>query len=124
MTDATFHEINQMISKYLRERDWDSNTPRSIAISISLEASELLEHYQWHEDPVGNQEELANELADVLIYAFQFAEATGIDIPLAIRNKLKHNSKKYPAESFKGKNSAEQQKVWIDKKLSYKKDYI
>ena len=121
-SDITFEEISQLIRKHLEERDWLNNPSRGLAISIALEANELLEHYQWHDEPVGDKQALAEELADILIYAFQFAQKNDIDIPTAITQKLEKSAQKYPAEKFKGKSSADMQKAWIDAKLHHKKE--
>lgn len=121
MSDATFNEIAQLIQKHLEERGWENNPPRGLATSIALEASELLEHYQWSDEPVGNKDELASELADIFIYAFQFAQVNNIDIPEAITKKLAEAAKKYPANSFKGKNQDEQREAWIQAKLNHQK---
>ncbi len=121
-SDKTFQDINQIIWDYLEARDWHKNPPRGLATSILLEAGELLEHYQWRDEPVGNREELAEELADIFIYAFQFAQVTGIDITEAIEKKLTKTAKKYPAETFKGKGEAERTASWLDAKVNYKKE--
>lgn len=118
---ATFKEVSALIHKHLEERDWHNNPPRSIAISIALEAAELLEHYQWAEDSVGNKEEVASEIADIFIYGFQLSQIYDINIPDAIEHKLKKTAAKYPAGAFKGKSKEEQGKVWIDAKLKHKK---
>jgi len=120
--DTTFEEIQELIRKHLEERDWMSSPSRGLAISIVLEASELLEHYQWQDEPVGDKQALAEELADILIYAFQFALKNGIDIPAAIKQKLAKSAQKYPAEMFKGKSGKEMQAAWIDAKLQHKKE--
>ena len=65
-------------------------TPRNLAISLSLEAGEVLEHFQWGEDDV-NREELAGELADVALYLLQIASISGIDLEQAILDKLQRN---------------------------------
>jgi NTP pyrophosphatase (non-canonical NTP hydrolase) len=65
-------------------------TPRNLAISLSLEASEVLEHFQWGEDAVDRQE-LAGELADVALYLMQIASISGIDLEQAILDKLQRN---------------------------------
>lgn len=107
---------------YLKERDWHKkNSSRSIATSIVLEASELLEHYQWGEEPVGDQSALADELADIFIYSIEFAQANKIDIAQAIKDKLAVAKKKYPAKNFKGKSSVASKKVWLDAKLKHDK---
>jgi len=121
-SDETFEDINQLIWQHLDDRDWTDLNARSLAISLSLEANELLEHYQWSEDSVGDREELAMELADTFIYAFQFAQATGIDVSAAIRAKLAKAAQKYPAELFKGKSGAEERAAWINVKKNYRKD--
>ncbi|HEY3311874.1 MAG TPA: nucleotide pyrophosphohydrolase [Anaerolineales bacterium] len=66
-------------------------TPRNLSISLSLEAAEILEHFQWREQPA-DQAELAGELADVALYLLQLASITGIDLEQAILDKLKLNS--------------------------------
>lgn len=96
-SNVTFEEVNQLIWKYLVERGWHTNTPRSFATSIAIEAAELLEHYQWSDTPVKDKNEVAHELADVLIYCFEFAQATDIDIAAAMQEKLALAAKKYPA---------------------------
>jgi dCTP diphosphatase len=112
-SDITFEEINQLIWKHLVERDWHHNPPRGLATSIALEAAELLEHYQWTDEPVGGKEDIAAELADVLIYSFELAQALDIDIAAAIKAKLLKAATKYPAEQFKGKDSDEKKRAWL-----------
>lgn len=121
-SDTSFEEINQLIYQHLVERDWHDNPARGLAISIALEASELVEHYQWGDTPVGSKDELAEELADVFIYAFQFAQVNDIDIPEAIAKKLQKAALKYPAEKFKGKKGDERKKAWLDSKLNHHKN--
>lgn len=117
----TFEELNQRIWKYLEARDWHNNTPRNLATSMVLEASELLEHYQWSDKPVGDKEELGEELADILIYAFQFAHQNDIDIPAAIEDKLQKVEKKYPAEMFKDINGHDRNSAWYEAKKNHQK---
>jgi len=118
-SQKTFEEISEHIRKHLEARDWQDNPARGLAVSISLEASELLEHYQWNDSAVGSKEDLASELADIFIYAIQFAQATGIDITEAIEQKLQEAAKKYPAEQFKGKEPGAKHDAWIAAKLNY-----
>jgi NTP pyrophosphatase (non-canonical NTP hydrolase) len=121
-SDTSLEEINQLIWKHLVERDWQDNHPRGIAISIALEANELLEHYQWSEKAVGDKQALAEELADIFIYAFQFAQLHDIDIAEAIKLKLAKAAKKYPADQFKGKKPDDKRAAWIKAKTTYKKE--
>lgn len=65
-------------------------TPRNLAISLSLEANEVLEHFQWREE-TKNKEELAGELADVTLYLLQLASVSGIDLEAAVLHKLEQN---------------------------------
>lgn len=106
MHDAaiTIAELQKLVMNFVQERNWRS-TPRSLAISICIEAAELLEHFQWDDYPEYTKEkkridEIRNELADVLIYCLQFAAATHIGIAEAIAKKLARNAKKYPARLF------------------------
>jgi NTP pyrophosphatase (non-canonical NTP hydrolase) len=120
-SDATFEEVNQQVWKHLEERDWHNNPARGLAISIALEANELLEHYQWQDEPVGSQEELAEELADIFIYAFEFAQANNIDIPQAITKKLAKAAIKYPAEHFKARSNDDRRRLWLEDKMKHRK---
>lgn len=114
MSDSqlTFEEVVKQYRAFLAERDWGKKEPKNFAISLSLEANELLEHYQWSEDPVGTPEELADELADILLYAVQFADCYDIDIPAAMRRKMEKAAKKYPASDFKAKAPHDQRTAW------------
>ncbi len=100
-------EIIKNIIKFRDERNWKQyHNPKDLAISISLEAAELLENFQWstHEEALKkNKENIAEELADVLIYSVLFAESIGLDIEEIIKNKLSINNKKYPVDKAYGK---------------------
>jgi NTP pyrophosphatase (non-canonical NTP hydrolase) len=65
-------------------------TPRNLAISLVLEASEVLEHFQWHDD-TPNKAELASELADVMLYLLQLASISDLDLGQAVMDKLDQN---------------------------------
>jgi NTP pyrophosphatase (non-canonical NTP hydrolase) len=117
----TFQEVSDAIRQHMQERGWDANPPRGIATSIVLEASELLEHYQWRDDPVGDKDALAEELADILIYSFQFSQAYGIDVAEAIERKLAKSAKKYPVDHFAGKTPEQRAQAWYQDKLNHKK---
>jgi NTP pyrophosphatase (non-canonical NTP hydrolase) len=118
---VTIEELNQAIWNHMEARDWHKNAPRGVAISMALEASELLEHYQWNDQPVGGTDAVGEELADIFIYGIQFAQINNIDIVDHIQRKLKKAAKKYPAEDFKGKNSDEMHDTWLKNKLSHHK---
>lgn len=88
------------INVFRDARNWrPSHNEKDLALSISLEAAELLEIYQWKTPEEGNRdrEHLEEEIADVLIYTFMMADNLGMDIETIIEKKLKKNAKKYPA---------------------------
>ncbi|GAP15264.1 predicted pyrophosphatase [Longilinea arvoryzae] len=92
----TLQELTQAMHNFVAAKGWyqpDSlrpQTPRNIAISLSLEANEVLEHFQWKEQ-AANSDELAGELADVALYLLQLAQITGIDLEKAVLTKLDQN---------------------------------
>ena len=119
----TFEQVRDAAMAHVRARGWDEeNTGRGLAISISLEASELLEYFQWQEENIGDTEDLASELADIIIYAIQFADKYGIDILPEVLKKLDKTAKKYPVEIFEIEDKEERNRVWREAKLSYEKD--
>lgn len=103
--NVTFESVKRKISEFRDARDWlKYDTPRSLAISIVIEAAELLEHFQWKTDGQIQQSlrsqqkksEICDELADVLIYCLGFADVLGLDVSEAISEKLLKNGEKYP----------------------------
>ena len=109
MTDIK--DLTQKILKFRNDRDWKQfHNPKDLAISLSLEASEVLEHFQWknkeemEEHVKKHREEIGEELADTLILVLLMANEMKIDIKTATIKKLEKNSKKYPVEKAKGKN--------------------
>lgn len=93
-------DLKAAIQRFTAERGWHPDA-RSLAISISIEAAELLEHFQWRRYARSDdRDELAMELADVMIYCLQFAMTHGIDVAEAVMAKLARNADKYPAELF------------------------
>ena len=98
ITDKTIQRIKQ----FTEDRDWDQfHTPVNLAKSISIEASELLECFQWS-DTEFNREHVCEELADVLNYCIQMADKLGVDLDQIINDKIDQNEKKYPVEAAKG----------------------
>lgn len=94
-------ELKSEIIKFQKERDWKKfHTPENLAKSISIEAGELLEHFQWGKGY--NLDEVAEELADVLIYCMYMADALDLDIKEIILNKMEKNAIKYPVDKSKG----------------------
>lgn len=91
------HQLTDKMHRFVQSKGWyeaDSQrpqTPRNLAISLSLEAAEILEHFQFREQPK-DKEELAGELADVALYLLQLASIFGIDLEQAILKKLEINA--------------------------------
>jgi NTP pyrophosphatase (non-canonical NTP hydrolase) len=88
----------------MTEREWGQfHSPENLAKSISIEAAELLECYQWNSD--GDQDEVAGELADVLTYALLLADELGLDPERIVREKLERTGQKYPVDKAKGRST-------------------
>lgn len=90
------------IIEFNKERDWDQfHSPENLAKSISIEAGELLECFQWNSEEY-EKEEVCEELADVFTYCIQMAMKLGVDPEEIILKKLEKTKKKYPVEKAKG----------------------
>lgn len=104
MTQNTLEQI----LKFRDDRDWKQfHNPKDLAISISLEAAELLEVFQWSGSDTacdGKQEKTKEELADVLNYCVLMADACNLDLDEIVIEKIKRNNEKYPVEKAKGKS--------------------
>ena len=106
------HDLQSILNKLLQfrdERDWAQfQTAKNLALSISLEAAELLEHFQWTTEDQDvspdKREAMAEEVADILIYLLLFAHKLDIDPVQAAKDKIEKNAQKYPAEQVRGKN--------------------
>jgi NTP pyrophosphatase (non-canonical NTP hydrolase) len=89
-------QLTEEMNRFVRSKGWyeaDSRrpqTPRNLSISLALEAAEILEHFQWH-DEIKDKEELASELADVALYLLELASVTEIDLEQAMLKKLEIN---------------------------------
>ena len=95
-------EVKQRIDKFNKDRDWDQfHTPANLAKSISIEANELLECFQWS-DTNYDIEAVKEELADVMNYCIQMSMVLGVDIIDIINSKMDKTEKKYPVDKSKG----------------------
>ena len=104
-------EIARQLQDFADARDWNQfHTPKNVAMALSVEASELMELFQWSntggtEEAVKNNEPdpaVAKEVADVMIYLIRFCDITGIDLEEAVLSKIRENSEKYPVKLAKG----------------------
>ena len=102
-------KLQEQIKEFCKDRDWDQfHTPKNIAASISIEASELLQLFQWSQGAKWSElqdkelkKKVEEELADVLIYLLRFSDLSNIDIEKAINEKLIKNENNYPISKSK-----------------------
>jgi len=102
-------DLQAMIRKFCDDRDWDQfHNPKDLSISLTLEAAELLEHFQWKNDSeivahvVGKKGEVGAELADVFYWVLLIANKLDIDLFEVFNTKMEKNEKKYPVDKAKG----------------------
>lgn len=107
---ADIKELTREVLKFRDERDWKQfHNPKDVAISLALEAGELLEHFQWKTPKEiaahvkAAREEIADELADVLYWVLVLGKDLEIDMSAALRKKLVKNAAKYPVHKAKGR---------------------
>lgn len=101
--------LQEKIAQFVADRDWDQfHNPKDLAISLNLEASEVLEHFQWKSEKEmsdyvkTHKEEVGEELADVLYWVLLMANNMKIDVISASERKLQKNAEKYPVDKSKG----------------------
>ena len=115
MKDADTHlqEIKDRVLSFAKERDWEQfHAPKNLSMAIAAEAAELMEHFLWQSPEASCSDvevenlrsKVEEELADVFIFAIEFANMTGIDIATIIDTKMKRNAEKYPVEKAKGRS--------------------
>jgi len=114
LTDSatTISELKNRVLAFARERDWEQfHSPKNLSMALAAESGELMEHFLWSTpeqsravavDAVKRQK-IAEELADVIIYALEFANVTGLDVAAAIEAKMAANARKYPVEKARGR---------------------
>ncbi len=116
LTDATttLGEIKARVLAFADERDWQQfHAPKNLSMALAAEAGELMEHFLWDTpeasrtkvtDDAVRRAKIEEELADVVIYALEFANMTGIDVASAIERKMAQNAAKYPVAKAKGRS--------------------
>ena len=110
---TTIAVLKDHVLAFTRDRDWEQfHSPKNLSMALAAEAGELMEHFLWA-DSAGSQERcretarrqrIEEEIADVVIYALEFANVTGIDLAAAIEAKLAANARKYPVEKARGRS--------------------
>ena len=102
----TIGSMKKIVKEFCEARDWDQfHNPKDLAISISLEAAELLEVFQWSAEDVvceNKIDKIREELADVVNYCILMADSCGLDLDEIVQEKVKLNSEKYPVEKAFG----------------------
>lgn len=108
----TIQEIKDLMESFVKERDWQQfHKSKNLSMALSVEASELVELFQWLENEEAEQmmknndfrSKAIDEIADILLYVIAFANRNDIDISEAIKQKIEKNKKKYPSDKFKGR---------------------
>lgn len=109
MTPDTLYTLRDAIRAFAAERDWQQfHTPKNLVMALSVEASELMEHFQWLTPEqsmaldTAKRSEVTQELADVLIYLVRLSDVLGMDLAVAAQEKIRLNAEKYPVEKAKG----------------------
>ena len=107
--DSDLTRLRDLVRAFVDERDWDQfHTPKNLASALSVEAAELLEHFQWLQhgrpDELGPDKarEVRHEMADVLVYLVRLADKLDVDLFAAVQEKMVLNREKYPAEQVRG----------------------
>ena len=102
-------KIQSQLEKFAVDRDWEQfHTPKNLSMALSVEASELVEIFQWLKPEESNSpsqkqiQEINSEVADIAMYLLRFCSLLGIDIEEAIEKKLERNAVKYPINLSKG----------------------
>lgn len=110
---TTVAELRELIEQFVAERDWEQfHSPKNLAMSLAIEAAELMEHFQWIDvpqsraliDDADKMHGIGEELADVVSYALAMANALGIDVSDAVGRKMIRNAEKYPTDEYRGKS--------------------
>ncbi|MEO0795400.1 MAG: nucleotide pyrophosphohydrolase [Verrucomicrobiota bacterium] len=115
MTDdkATIAELKKRVHEFAIERDWlQFHSPKNVSMALAAESGELMEHFLWTDSQESHQRakeetrraDIQDELADIVIYALEFANVTGIDLAAAIQAKMAQNAEKYPVEKARGRS--------------------
>ena len=107
--DGELARLRGIVRQFVIERDWDQfHTPKNLSSALSVEAAELLEHFQWlqsgqpDELGPGKLAEVRHEMADVLVYLVRLADKLDVDLMAAVEEKMVLNRAKYPADKVRG----------------------
>lgn len=109
MATDSLAELNRRLLEFARERDWEQfHSPKNLSMALAGEAGELLEHFQWLTETQSQQldaekkQQVAFEMADILIYLIRMSERLDIDLIDTARQKIEINRRRYPAAKVRG----------------------
>lgn len=109
---TTLADLRAAVAKFVSAREWEQyHTPKNLAMSIAIEVAELQEHFQWLTPAQCEQvlsdetihDEIADELADIIIYCLSFANQADIDVSAAVTRKLDRNEDRFPIDRVRGR---------------------
>ena len=102
--------LRRRLRRFARERDWEQfHTPKNLAMALSVEVAELVEHFQWlspdesADPPQDRRREIALEMADILIYLIRMADRLDVDLTEAVMEKMDINADRFPVEQVRGR---------------------
>jgi dCTP diphosphatase len=110
---TTMAQIKARVLEFAREREWEQfHAPKNLSMALAAEAGELMEHFLWATSEASRaiaaephkRARIEEELADVVIYALEFANVAGIDVAAAIERKMAANAVKYPVDKARGRS--------------------
>lgn len=110
--EMTVAALRTAVRSFVAARDWEQyHTPKNLAMSIAIEAAEIMEHFQWHApaevaarmQDAAERDAVADELADVIIYCLSFANSLDLDVSAAVMKKLARNETRFPVERVRGR---------------------
>jgi dCTP diphosphatase len=110
---TTISQLKNRVLDFVRARDWEQfHSPKNLSMALAAESGELMEHFLWATPDESRviatdgvkRSKIADELADVVIYALEFANITGLDVAAAIEAKMAANAEKYPVEKARGRS--------------------
>lgn len=114
MTDdaTTLSDLRERVASFVAAREWEPfHTPKNLAMALAVEAAELMEHFTWLDGEQAaeamqdgdKRAAVADEMADVLIYALSLANVLGVDVSEAVLAKLERNEERFPVDEWRGK---------------------
>ena len=110
--DATIQQLKDRVAAFVAAREWEKfHRPKSLSMSLAIEAAELMEHFQWLDDNQADallakpdaRQAIADEMADILAYLLSLASAASIDLAESFLAKMDRNETKYPADEVRGR---------------------